>query len=469
VDSHKISVAPMLDCTDSHFRRLVRLLSRRVHLWTEMVNQDAVIHAHATRPSLLSHGDEEHPLTVQLGGSSPGRLARASEICVDEYGYDEVNLNCGCPSAKVVNKPDLEKRFGAALMKDAELVGECLRRVKEAVDVPVTVKHRLGVRTSYRLEASDSTGWSEKNHLHDSYDFVSEFVDAVSSLSGVDHFIVHARCAVLGGLSTTANRSVPPLRYHEVHALADDFPRLGFSINGGVETIEDAASHLRSGKLRGVMMGRAVYRNPAILADVDWKVYGDDGGSQTRERVPGERAAPLDVVARWPEDGWRENAARRGRDSFFRIGGDGGGGGVSRLDVLRRFSRYGDAVLALRLEDLREHPKGLGEPRGLAKAMGGMCHGVRAGGGFKNALEKGLQGWTETLLSTSDVASAAASLSFSELVEACVVGLGEAGVEDMQTPICDPLESERRRRRNEARGDGGGDGGGDEPSRDAES
>ena len=448
VDSHKLSVAPMLDCTDSHFRRLVRLVSRRVHLWTEMVHQDAVIHAHETQPSLLSHGDEEHPLTVQLGGASPERLARAAAICVDEYGYDGVNLNCGCPSAKVVAKPELDKRFGAALMLDADLVGECLRRMKEAVDVPVTLKHRLGVRTSRRD--------TEEANARDSYDFVSSFVDDVHSLSGVDHFVVHARCAVLGGLSPTANRNVPPLRYDEVHRLADEFPKLGFSLNGGVETVDDAVAHLARGKLRGVMMGRAVYRNPAILADVDARIYGDRLDRLGHPSVAdGQRDSSGGETRR--DDGWVARAlgepsgAARRRDTFFALDSDSQPPCVTRRDVLRRFAVYGDAVLARRLDALRKHPKALGEARGLAKAVGGMTHGVRQGATFKRQLDRGLGRWTERLLA----GERAESLSFADLVEECVEGLGAAGAEDMETPMREPLESERRRRGGDSSAGGG--------------
>jgi tRNA-dihydrouridine synthase A len=443
VDSHKLSVAPMLDCTDSHFRRLVRLVSRRVHLWTEMVHQDAVIHAHETRPSLLSHGDEEHPLTVQLGGASPERLARAASICVDEYGYDEVNLNCGCPSAKVVAKPELDKRFGAALMLDADLVGECLRRMKEAVDVPVTLKHRLGVRRSYGKQSN-----APDPDALDSYDFVSSFVDDVHAASGVEHFVVHARCAVLGGLSTTANRNVPPLRYDEVHRLAEDFPKLGFSLNGGVETVDEAVAHLKSGKLRGVMMGRAVYRNPAILADVDRKIYGVTDGAH-RGKVAA-RAHPDDFSGFWRDDGFVSTATQktpnapsyRRRETFFALDSDRQVPCVTRLDVLRRFAVYGDAVLARKRDELEKHPKALGEARALAKAVGGVSYGVRLGASFKRNLESGLGRWTERLLS----GDCAESLSFADLVDDCVEGLGAEGAEDMETPMREPLFSERRRR-----------------------
>ena len=455
VDSHKLSVAPMLDCTDSHFRRLVRLVSRRVHLWTEMVHQDAVIHAHETQPSLLSHGDEEHPMTVQLGGASPERLARAAAICADEYGYDEVNLNCGCPSAKVVAKPELDKRFGAALMLDADLVGECLRRMKEAVDVPVTLKHRLGVRASQR--ASDA---------YDSFDFVSSFVEDVHAASGVEHFVVHARCAVLGGLSTTANRNVPPLRHGEVHRLAAEFPKLGFSLNGGVETVDDALAHLAGGALRGVMMGRAAYRNPAILADVDRRIYGenesrdDDFRDDFRDFRDPRKSRTDQTLRSWRDDGFATSAtsvceiALRSarlrarfqtsrRETFFALDSTSGNAPcVTRRDVLRRFAVYGDAVLARKLEELRKHPKALGEARALAKAVGGVTHGVRSGATFKRELERGLGRWTERLLA----GERAESLSFAELVDDCVEKLGAAGVEDMETPMREPLESERRRR-----------------------
>ena len=452
VDSHKLSVAPMLDCTDSHFRRLVRLVSRRVHLWTEMVHQDAVIHAHETLPSLLSHGDEEHPLTVQLGGASPERLARAASICVDEYGYDEVNLNCGCPSAKVVAKPELDKRFGAALMLDADLVGECLRRMKEAVDVPVTLKHRLGVRRSYPQSRSPDAD------ALDSYDFVSSFVDDVHAASGVDHFVVHARCAVLGGLSTTANRNVPPLRYDEVHRLAEDFPKLGFSLNGGVETVDEAVAHLKSGALRGVMMGRAVYRNPAILADVDRRIYG------VTDAHRGDVAArAADVCRGWCDDGFLRvatafstkksptSAAKkyRGRETFFALDSDRQAPCATRRDVLRRFAVYGDAVLARKLDELQKHPKALGEARALAKAVGGVTYGVRSGASFKRNLESGLGEWTKRLLS----GERAECLSFANLVDECVEGLGAEGAEDMETPMCEPMFSERRRRGGERAGD----------------
>ena len=397
-DSHRLSVAPMLDCTDTHFRRLCRLLSKRVHLWTEMVNQDAVIHSHKTNPGLCGFGDEEHPITVQLGGSSPGRLARAAEICDAEYGYDEINLNCGCPSARVVAKKDADKCFGASLMRDPELVGECLRRMREAVDVPVTIKHRLGVRKSER-SPDDS---------HDSYDFISRFVERVHELSGVKHFIVHARAAILGGLSPAANRLIPPLRYDEVHLLADDFPTLGFTLNGGVESLDDAEAHLSSGRLKGVMMGRAIYRSPTILAEADARIYGEE---------PRRWATAADAAG--GIDGW---AARdRDRDDVrLTLPAAYESTRLSTLcatrgEVLERYAVYGDSVLRAQLDKLAKHPKALGLPRALLKATHGVVFGAMGGAAFRKAVEIELATWSERLLAGEP----AGALRFTDLMRAC--------------------------------------------------
>jgi tRNA-dihydrouridine synthase A len=433
VDSHRLSVAPMLDCTNTHFRRLCRLVSRRTHLWTEMINQDAVIHSHATNPDLLSYGDEEHPLTVQLGGSSPERLARAAAVCEGEYGYDEINLNAGCPSAKVVAKPDADKCFGAILMRDPELVGECLRRMREAVDVPVTLKHRLGVRKSDKPDADASM---------DNYEYTSHFVQTVHELSGVDHFIVHARCAVLGGLSPTANRNVPPLRHDEVRRLAEDFPSLGFTLNGGVETVDEACAHLADGKLRGVMMGRAVYRNPIVLADVDRRVYGeasranaDADASAKEEKTPSTGFEPS--TSRWGADAWSDGGDGRRPTSFFDL--DASPLCVSRADVLRRYALYGDAAMRLRLEQLRRHPKALGFPRAVMKAAGGMAHGTRGGGSFRRAMDEQFKGWTERLLGGEEPEA----LSLASLAAAAAGSIGEWGGRDLRAPMTDPLPTSR--------------------------
>ena len=256
----------------------------------------------------------------------------------------------------MVAKPDADKCFGAILMRDPELVGECLRRMREAVDVPVTLKHRLGVRKSDKPDADAST---------DNYEYTSHFVQTVHELSGVDHFIVHARCAVLGGLSPTANRNVPPLRYDEVRRLAEDSPSLGFTLNGGVESVDEACAHLADGKLRGVMMGRAVYRNPAVLADVDRRVYGETSRADAGERTSAKEGKTLSTgfepsTSRWDADAWSDGGDGRRPTSFFNL--DASPLCVSRADVLRRYALYGDAAMRLRLEQLRRHPKALGFP-----------------------------------------------------------------------------------------------------------
>ena len=243
-------VAPMLAVTDTHFRSLCRRLSRHAVLWTEMVHADAVLHNSALLPFEAS----QKTVVLQLGGSQPSTLASAARIGAGEFAYDEINLNCGCPSAKVVAKKDESLCFGARLMLDAHLTGECVRAMAEAVDVPVSVKCRLGCDT--RAD----------------YDDLSAFVETVSDASGCRHFVVHARAAILSGLSTAANRSVPPLRPELVRRLKNDFPRMRITLNGGLD-LESAQQALADG-LDGVMLGRAVQRNPLLLRNVDALFYG---------------------------------------------------------------------------------------------------------------------------------------------------------------------------------------------------
>ena len=245
-----IHVAPMLAVTDKYFRQLCRLLSTKAVLWTEMVHADAVTH---NPVEVLSYGSElQHPVVVQLGGADPGSLAAAARVCAEEFAYDEVNLNCGCPSARVTaNQNSSERCFGAHLMLRPGHTGECLRRMAEAVDVPVSVKCRLGVDSCAEYE--DLVG----------------FVDEVTAASGVRHVVVHARAALLNGISTAANRRVPPLNYDHVYRLKREFPHLRVTLNGGIEGIDHARSILASGAVDGVMLGRAVQRNPLILSTVD--------------------------------------------------------------------------------------------------------------------------------------------------------------------------------------------------------
>ena len=241
----RFSVAPMMDWTDRHCRAFHRVLSRRARLYTEMVTTGAVLHG--PRERLLGFSRVEHPVAVQLGGSDPADLTEAARIA-EGYGYDEVNLNVGCPSDRVQNG-----RFGACLMREPALVGDCVAAMKAAVSVPVTVKCRIGVDDQDPEAALDA------------------LADAVVA-AGVDGLIVHARKAWLQGLSPRENRDVPPLDYARVVRLKAARPGLPIAVNGGVRTVAEAADHLRC--LDGVMMGRVAYTDPATLLAVDPGLFG---------------------------------------------------------------------------------------------------------------------------------------------------------------------------------------------------
>lgn len=245
-----------MEVTDRHFRALTRLISRHATLYTEMVVDRTLIHNHAIRDYSLRIPKQptQHPVVLQLGGSVPDELEAAALIAAN-YGYSEVNLNCGCPSQKVAGKGC----FGAALMRTPYIVAEATRRMKNVLPahVPVTVKCRIGVDDD------------------DSYEGLREFVRIVHEEGGVSHFIIHARKAILGGLSPAQNRSVPPLKYGYVYRLVEEFPAVRFSINGGLKTVEDVDEQLKRG-VYGVMVGRAVMDRPwHALCDVDWVVYGE--------------------------------------------------------------------------------------------------------------------------------------------------------------------------------------------------
>jgi tRNA-dihydrouridine synthase A len=242
----RFSVAPMMDWTDRHCRFFHRILSRRTRLYTEMVTTGAVIHG--PRQRLLGFSPEEHPVAVQLGGSDPRDLATAARICA-ELGYDEINLNVGCPSDRVQ-----EGRFGACLMREPALVGDCVAAMKAAVAVPVTVKCRIGVDEQDTEEALDA------------------LADAVAQ-AGADAIFVHARKAWLEGLSPKENRDVPPLDYERVYRLKRARPALPIAVNGGVRTIDEAEAHLAH--VDGVMMGRAAYQDPELLLRVDPDLFGE--------------------------------------------------------------------------------------------------------------------------------------------------------------------------------------------------
>ena len=253
---HRFCVAPMMDRTDRHERFFLRSLSKKAYLYTEMINANAVLFG--DQNELLKFNECEHPLAIQLGGNDPIKLSEAATIS-ESYGYDEINLNIGCPSTKVQNGD-----FGAILMKKPNLVAKCVKAIKNKVNIPVSVKCRIGV-----------DDMDEKKDLN-------TFIKKVSD-SGCEVFIVHARKAWLKGLSPKENRNIPPLNYERVYKLKDEFPHLEIIINGGLETIEDSKNHLT--KVDGVMMGRKAYENPFQLTKVDHLFYGMPFLSKTRKEV----------------------------------------------------------------------------------------------------------------------------------------------------------------------------------------
>ena len=251
---HRFCVAPMMEWTDRHCRAFHRTLTRRAMLYTEMVTAAAVIHG--DRERLIGFDASEAPLALQLGGSEPEALARAAALG-EAFGYDEINLNCGCPSDRVQSG-----RFGACLMAEPELVARCFAAMRSAVSVPVTVKCRIAIDDQDEESALDR--------------FVGEVAGA-----GCRTFIVHARKAWLQGLSPKQNRDVPPLNHGRVHRLKADRPELEIIINGGIGTLDEVESHL--GRVDGVMLGRAAYHEPWLLADVDRRVFGAPNPVESRK------------------------------------------------------------------------------------------------------------------------------------------------------------------------------------------
>jgi tRNA-dihydrouridine synthase A len=258
----------MLDWTDKHCRYLHRLLSRHTRLYTEMVTTGALLHGDVRRH--LRFDAQEHPVALQLGGSEPSDLARAAKLGVD-WGYDEINLNCGCPSERVQRGA-----FGACLMAEPALVADGIKAMRDVVSVPVTVKHRIGID---KVE---------------SYEFVRDFVGQVSE-AGCEVFIVHARNAWLQGLSPKENRDIPPLRYELAHRLKQDFPALTICVNGGITTNAQIAEHLQH--LDGVMVGREAYHNPWLLTSWDEAFYGAPASTLTREAVEEQMVAYMEQEA----------------------------------------------------------------------------------------------------------------------------------------------------------------------------
>ncbi|MEO6407464.1 MAG: tRNA dihydrouridine(20/20a) synthase DusA [Burkholderiaceae bacterium] len=268
-----VCVAPLMDATDRHCRYFHRLITRGTRLYTEMITTGALLHGDAARH--LDFSAAEHPLALQLGGSEPADLAACAKLA-QRWGYDEVNLNCGCPSERVQRGA-----FGACLMAEPRLVAECVAAMRDATDLPVTVKHRIGI---------DRT---------EDYAFVAEFVGTVAA-AGCEVFIVHARNAWLEGLSPKQNRELPPLRYEVVHRLKREFPQLTIVLNGGLQSIEQMDAQLDA--VDGVMLGREAYQNPWTMAGWDAHFFGDlvragDAGSD-RDAVEAAMVGYMQTMAR---------------------------------------------------------------------------------------------------------------------------------------------------------------------------
>lgn len=256
VPDHRFSVAPMMDWTTSDYRVFARLLSRRALLYTEMITTGALLYG--DRDRFLHYQEAEHPIALQLGGSDAGELAQCAAFA-EKVGYDEVNINVGCPSDRVQNN-----RIGACLMAEPGTVAEAVKAMQDRVSIPVTVKHRIGIDG------------------RESYDQLRDFVGTVAE-AGCMRFIVHARIAILAGLSPKENREIPPLKYDWVYRLKGDFPRLEFVLNGGLKSLSECRHHLD--RLDGIMVGREAYQNPWMLAQVDEQLYGQPGPARDRHQV----------------------------------------------------------------------------------------------------------------------------------------------------------------------------------------
>ncbi|KAJ8748832.1 hypothetical protein K2173_011391 [Erythroxylum novogranatense] len=256
------SVAPMMDWTDNHYRTLARLISKHAWLYTEMLAAETIVYQEGNLDRFLAYLPEQHPIVLQIGGSNLENLAKATKLA-KSYGYDEINFNCGCPSPRVAG----HGCFGVRLMLDPKFVGEAMSVIAANTDVPVSVKCRIGVDD------------------HDSYNELCDFIYKVSSLSPVKHFTIHSRKALLNGLSPAENRKIPPLKYEYYFGLLRDFPDLQFTINGGINCVDEVNAALLEGA-HGVMVGRAAYNNPwNVLGHVDTAVYGAPSSGLTRRQV----------------------------------------------------------------------------------------------------------------------------------------------------------------------------------------
>jgi len=269
----------MMDRTDRHYRYFMRQITCRTLLYTEMVTAQAILHG--DRDKLLGFDPEEKPLVLQVGGDDPAALAVCARAAAD-YGYDEINLNVGCPSDRVQSG-----NFGACLMAQPELVADCVAAMSAAAPIPVSVKHRIGVDDL------------------DDYEHMARFVDTVAA-TGCQRFTVHARKAWLQGLSPKENRNVPPLRYDDVYRLKRDFPQLWIEINGGIKTLAQTRDHLH--QVDAVMIGRAAYETPYLFAEMDRAVFGESASPRSRAEVV---AAMLPYVEHWTRQGLKLNSITR--------------------------------------------------------------------------------------------------------------------------------------------------------------
>ena len=268
----KFCVAPMMRYTDMHERFFLRLITKKAVLYTEMIATGALIHGNCDYQ--LDFNKEEHPVAVQFGGSSPLELSKCA-IMAEKKGYDEINLNIGCPSERVQ-----KGNFGVCLMLEPELVAECVRQMRRSVDIPITVKCRTGVDDN------------------DDYLFLKSFIDIVKD-SGIKTFIIHARKGILKGLSPRQNRNIPPLNYEKVYSIKNDFPNLEIIINGGIKSISETKNHLNY--VDGVMLGRAAYDNPFMLSEIDSEIYSNAKTDISRKDLLSEY---LDYVHLMTEKGY---------------------------------------------------------------------------------------------------------------------------------------------------------------------
>lgn len=274
-----LSVAPMMDRTDRHFRYFMRQITRRTLLYTEMVTTAAIIHG--DRAKLLGFSPPEKPLVLQLGGDDPQELAECTRIA-DDFGYDEINLNVGCPSSRVQ-----DGNFGACLMAQPDRVARAVEAMQRVTDLPVTVKHRIGIDD------------------RDRYEDMANFVRIVSQ-AGCQRFTVHARKAWLKGLSPKENRNIPPLRYADIYRLKQDFPQLFIEINGGITTLQQVDEHLQ--QVDAVMIGRAAYDRPYLFAECDRHIYGQQVSPPTRNQIV---EAMLPYIEHWIGKGTHLNKISR--------------------------------------------------------------------------------------------------------------------------------------------------------------